>query len=225
VYDGALRAANSPETAIALADIASRALDALPTEIVPPLYRSTLRDVAHARIAALPAPKGADANRALLSELERQQCDDAKLLARTWRAMGGETEFDARVRAATERYLASSERGKRHGACRKARSGRVREARENVQRHREEACAKRMGGIAPSAFQRSRRDCSAAEKLRPILSLRNSANSRKRSSATRYANPPDVACGTGTRPPNPTGCVFTQAVENHAEMRTEHRKE
>ncbi|MFM1867198.1 MAG: hypothetical protein RL591_606 [Planctomycetota bacterium] len=115
VYDGAVRAANSPETALALADIASRALDSLPAASVPPLYRSTLRDLAHARIAALPAPKGADANRALLSELERQQCDDAKLLARTWRAIGGDAEFDARVRAAIERYLASPERAKGSG--------------------------------------------------------------------------------------------------------------
>ena len=119
VYDGAVRAASAPETALALADIASRTLDALPAASVPPLYRSTLRDLAHARIAALPAPKGADANRALLNELERQQCDDAKLLARTWRGIGGDAEFEARVRAATEAYLASPERAKGTGPAAK----------------------------------------------------------------------------------------------------------
>ncbi|MDI9403222.1 MAG: hypothetical protein QM516_05060 [Limnohabitans sp.] len=119
VYDGAVRAANSTETALALADLASRTLDALPAASIPPLYRSTLRDLAHARIAALPAPKGADANRALLNELERQQCDDAKLLARTWRAIGGDDEFNARTRAATEAYLASPERAKGTGPAAK----------------------------------------------------------------------------------------------------------
>ena len=115
VYDGAVRAASAPETALALADIASRTLDALPAASVPPLYRSTLRDLAHARIAALPAPKGSDANRALLNELERQQCDDAKLLARTWRDIGGDAEFEARVRAATEAYLSSPARSSAAG--------------------------------------------------------------------------------------------------------------
>ena len=114
-YDGAVRAASTPETALALADVAERALATVPNTKIQKLYRDTLRDVAHARIAALPAPKGADNNQALLTELERQQCDDAKLLARTWRAIGGDAEFKARVRAATEAYLASPVRAKATG--------------------------------------------------------------------------------------------------------------
>ncbi len=76
------------------------------------LYRDTVRDLAHARILALPAPKGADANAALLSELERQECDDARLLARSWRAIGGETRFADGCRTAVAAYLASPERTK-----------------------------------------------------------------------------------------------------------------
>jgi len=114
-YDGAVRAAKSPETAIALADLAERTLAALPAADVPALYRSTLRDAAHARILALPAPKSAEQHRALLAELERQQCDDAKLLARTWRGIGGDAEFEARVRAATEAYLSSPARSNTAG--------------------------------------------------------------------------------------------------------------
>jgi hypothetical protein len=115
VFDGAVRAANSPEDAIALVDLAERAIATVPADKVAPLYRSTLRDRAHARIAELPAPNGAEANRALLTELERQKCDDAKLLARTWRAIGGNGEFDSRVRAAIEAYLASPDRSKGSG--------------------------------------------------------------------------------------------------------------
>jgi hypothetical protein len=76
------------------------------------LYRDTVRELAHARILALPAPKGADANAALLSELERQNCDDARLLARSWRAIGGETRFTDGCRVAVAAYLASPERTK-----------------------------------------------------------------------------------------------------------------
>jgi hypothetical protein len=118
-FEGAVRAAKSPEDAIALADLAERAIAALPAGEVAPLYRTTLRDRAHARIGELPAPNGADANRALLAELERQRCDDAKLLARTWRAIGGDAEFDARVRAAIEAHLASPERAKGSGPAAK----------------------------------------------------------------------------------------------------------
>jgi hypothetical protein len=109
-YDGAVRAANSSETALALADLGERTVAALPASKAQPLYRDTLRELAHARIMALPPPKDAAQNRALLQELERQHCENAKLLARTWRAIGGDDEFAARVRAATESYLASPAR-------------------------------------------------------------------------------------------------------------------
>ena len=115
VYDGALRAADSPDAALAIEDAAMRAIDALAPAQVAPLFRETLRDLAHARILALPAPAGADANRALLESLERRGCDDAKLLARCWRAIGGDDEFKARTKAAVEAALASPERAKGAG--------------------------------------------------------------------------------------------------------------
>ncbi|MBL8725328.1 MAG: hypothetical protein JNK49_14875 [Planctomycetes bacterium] len=81
------------------------------------LYAATVRDLVHARVLALPAPVGKAANEALLAALERQGCADALLLARTWRAVGGEGEFGARTKAAVVAYLGSAERskGKRAG--------------------------------------------------------------------------------------------------------------
>ncbi|MBL9119759.1 MAG: hypothetical protein JNL80_07590 [Phycisphaerae bacterium] len=76
------------------------------------LYRTTVRDLVHARIAALPAPATREASVSLLSELERQQCDLPKLLARCWREIDGESGFTARCRAEVERYLASPTRTK-----------------------------------------------------------------------------------------------------------------
>ncbi|MFM7051990.1 MAG: hypothetical protein ACKOYN_07670, partial [Planctomycetota bacterium] len=74
-----------------------------------------VRDLARARMLALPAPATPDDARALLEALERQPCRDARLLARAWRAAGGEAEFDARTLEAARRYLASPDRstGKR----------------------------------------------------------------------------------------------------------------
>ena len=81
------------------------------------LYAATVRDLVHARVLALPAPEGPAANRDLLAALERHGCQDAALLARTWRAIGGEAEFAARTHAAVVGYLGSESRqqGKRAG--------------------------------------------------------------------------------------------------------------
>jgi hypothetical protein len=81
------------------------------------LYAATVRDLVHARVLALPAPEGPAANRDLLATLERHGCQDAALLARTWRAIGGEAEFAARTHAAVVGYLGSESRqqGKRAG--------------------------------------------------------------------------------------------------------------
>ena len=59
-----------------------------------------------------PAPATREASVSLLTELERQQCDHPKLLARCWREIDGESGFTARCRAEVERYLASPTRTK-----------------------------------------------------------------------------------------------------------------
>jgi len=81
------------------------------------LYRTTVRDLVHARVLELPEPNGRPANEALLAELERQGCADGTLLARTWRAIDGEAGFTARCRDEVQRWLASPARtrGKREG--------------------------------------------------------------------------------------------------------------
>jgi hypothetical protein len=63
-------------------------------------------------VAALPAPEGKAGNEALQAALQRQGCEHPALLARTWRAIGGEREFVAGTKAATRAYLASAERTK-----------------------------------------------------------------------------------------------------------------
>ena len=75
------------------------------------LYRTTVVELAHARIAALPAPNGAPANQRLLGELERQGCRDMALLARTWRAIDGEAGFTQRCKDELAGYLANGKRG------------------------------------------------------------------------------------------------------------------
>ncbi|MBL8756567.1 MAG: hypothetical protein JNK15_24950 [Planctomycetes bacterium] len=69
------------------------------------LYRSTVRDLAHARVLQLPGPAGRAANEKLLGELERQGCTDGKLLARVWRAIDGEAGFTKRCRDEVKTYL------------------------------------------------------------------------------------------------------------------------
>ena len=112
VLDGVIAAATDADTLLHLVNTFERhaapALDG--KEHV--LYRTTVRDLAHARIGALPAPKDPPANRKLLDELERQGCTDSLLLARCWRAIDGEAGFTQRCKAEVERYLASLGRSK-----------------------------------------------------------------------------------------------------------------
>lgn len=77
-----------------------------------PLYRSTVRDLAHARVMSQPAPSEKEEARKLMAVLERQGCESPKLLARTWRSVGGEAGFTKRCAEAVERYLASPARSK-----------------------------------------------------------------------------------------------------------------
>jgi hypothetical protein len=75
------------------------------------LYRRTVRNLGHARILALPSPSTKAANERLLEELDRQECENARLLARCWKDLGGEIFFEE-CRAASAEYLGSPERTK-----------------------------------------------------------------------------------------------------------------
>ena len=111
VLDGAIAALADADDALQFVDrfekLAVPALDAKEHA----LYRTTVVDLAHARIAALPAPVGAPANQRLLGELERQGCRDTALLARTWRAIDGEAGFTQRCKDELVAYLANGKRG------------------------------------------------------------------------------------------------------------------
>lgn len=101
----AIHAAPDADTAMTLLDTFEVHFNrfAKPNEYA--LYRSTVRDIAHARILALPAPVKQAAATKLLSELERQDCQSGQLLARTWRSIGGEQEFAQRCIASAQRYV------------------------------------------------------------------------------------------------------------------------
>lgn len=111
VLDGAIAALADADAALQFVDrfekLAVPALDAKEHA----LYRTTVVDLAHARIATLPAPAGAPANQRLLGELERQGCRDTALLARTWRAIDGEAGFTQRCKDELIAYLANGKRG------------------------------------------------------------------------------------------------------------------
>jgi hypothetical protein len=110
--DAAAAVAPDWRAAIALADAAEAAFG---DAEIPALYRSTVRDRFHARVLAVAAPATPADARELATALERQSCDNAKLLARTWVAIGGNDEFVARSKAAVEAYLAEPARAKATG--------------------------------------------------------------------------------------------------------------
>ncbi|MCC7396428.1 MAG: hypothetical protein IT455_05115 [Planctomycetes bacterium] len=109
---GAIDAAADAEAALAVLDAFVATFDRFVKPGDYPLYRSTVRDLAHARARELPAPKDPDAAQRLLGRLERQGCDDARLLARTWRTIGGEAAFTEHCVAAVARYLGSPARSR-----------------------------------------------------------------------------------------------------------------
>lgn len=115
----ALEAAADADAVIEIADACSdrfaRATDAKEHA----LYRSTVRDLAHARIAQLPAPASPAGNARLLEALERQGSTNGELLARCWRAVGGDDEFVRRCLDEIDAYLASPERGTDRRASRR----------------------------------------------------------------------------------------------------------
>ena len=110
LIDGIIAAAPDATTAIEVLDEFD---SGLATHATPEfdLYRRTVRNLAHERILALPAPSTRKANERLLEELDRQGCENARLLARCWKDLGGEV-FLEECRAASIEYLDSPARTK-----------------------------------------------------------------------------------------------------------------
>ena len=111
LVEAALASATTGLDAAAILDAAEERIDADELARRWSLYRVTIRELAHARVLALPPPKGAIGARRLLERLEAQQCTNARLLARCWRGIGGEAEFDRRTEEAIARHVASAEAG------------------------------------------------------------------------------------------------------------------
>lgn len=138
---GAVQATNDALEATDLLDICNQALDKAANGNQYDLYRRELRKIVHARVLALPdSGSWLDAG-ALLAVLERQGCDNGRLLARAWRTIGGAAEFESQTLAAATRYVA----GKRTKAASKRFLDQVR-AWERTMRNKgkRQAWAKRM---------------------------------------------------------------------------------
>jgi len=112
VFDAAIAAAPDARSVLAVLDAFSKRTAELGKDKSYALYLTTARDLAHARIERLPAPTTQDETAKLLETLEKQGCTNQALLARCWRALGGDDEFMRRSKAAVEAYLASPERTK-----------------------------------------------------------------------------------------------------------------
>ena len=105
---GALNTAPDCKSAASLLDIFNQRFETFAKPGEYSLYRQHVRELVHARVLALPAPKSRGSATQLLSQLQRQGCKNGRLLARTWRTMGGETEFDRRTIAAARLYVAGT---------------------------------------------------------------------------------------------------------------------
>ncbi|MBK9386138.1 MAG: hypothetical protein IPN34_15100 [Planctomycetes bacterium] len=131
VLERVIAEANSVEALLSVQAIFERTAEPKLDAKEHALYRTTVRDLVHARIGALPAPQGKQANASLLQALDRQGCTDAKLLARCWRAVDGEEGFVTRCEAALQEYLRSPERTKNGRAGREL-AGRLQKLGQTV---------------------------------------------------------------------------------------------
>ena len=104
---GAIQSAPDGKAAIAILDTFNVRFDARSKPGDHPLFREQVREIAHARVLATKAPATKGAATAMLKDLERQGCTNATLLARTWRAVGGEPEFTKRCVATAMNYIAN----------------------------------------------------------------------------------------------------------------------
>jgi hypothetical protein len=116
---GAIDAAPDAIAALAVFDAFAAELDRQLGADSHALYRSTVRELVHARAGELPGPTDAKAAEQLLAALERQGCEDARLLARTWRTIDGEAAFTRGCTAAVARYLALPERTRNKATARR----------------------------------------------------------------------------------------------------------
>lgn len=110
--EAAVRDASDARALVAVVDALQEGLERLGKLEEHPLYVSTLRDMAHARIDGLPSPATEEERTLLLQALERQGCTQADLLARLWKETGGHDGFVAHCRAAVEDYLSSPARAR-----------------------------------------------------------------------------------------------------------------
>ncbi len=105
---GAINAAPDGKSAALLLNAFQQQFDSFAKPGEYSLYRTQVRDLVYARVLATPAPKTKGAATQLLSVLQRQDCQNGRLLARTWRTIGGQTEFDRRTIAAARSYVAGT---------------------------------------------------------------------------------------------------------------------
>ena len=145
LVDAAINAAPDTKTTLAVLEAFNRRADEIAKDKQFALYLTTVRDLAHARIERLPAPSSPDETAKLLETLERQGCTNAALLARCWRALGGDDEFVARCKSSVEAYLASPDRTKDRRAAQKFAS-QVRELAKQVKGPAKRRWAEQMLG-------------------------------------------------------------------------------
>jgi len=145
LVDAAIAAAPDAKTVLAVLEAFNRRADEIAKDKQYALYLTTVRDLAHARIERLPAPATQDETAKLLETLERQGCTNAALLARCWRALGGDDEFVARCKSSVEAYLASPDRTKDRRAAQKFAS-QVRELAKQVKGPAKRRWAEQMLG-------------------------------------------------------------------------------
>ncbi len=112
LVEAALQNAGDRATAIAVQDAFVAATKQFVEDKSFALYLSTVRDLAHARVEQMPMPTEKSECAVLLSELERQGCERALLLAKCWRAADGEDGFLTRTMVAARDYAASEARTK-----------------------------------------------------------------------------------------------------------------
>ena len=81
------------------------------------LYQQTVARLVHDRILALPSPETKIEKQQLLEELERQECEHAGLLSRSWKELGGRV-FEEKSRTLCVEYIDSPARTKNKKASR-----------------------------------------------------------------------------------------------------------
>ena len=117
LLDGVIAAAPDPMTAIEMLDAFNSRFEPYEADEYE-LYRQTVGNLVHGRILALPSPTTKAGKAQLMKSLERQECDHAKLLARTWKEVGGNL-FEEKTLASCTEYLGSPARMKNKKASRR----------------------------------------------------------------------------------------------------------